>query len=56
MNTVTGDIGEIGVSARAQKPFEELPDVQIKYTPGIECERGRPDIVITLRDEGISLS
>lgn len=56
MHAVTGAIGEITASAQAQNTFEELPDARTQYTPDIECERGRPDVVITLRDEGISFS
>jgi hypothetical protein len=56
MHTVTGDIGEIAASAHAQNTFVELPDARTQYTPDIECVRGRPDVVITLRDEGIHFS
>lgn len=56
MHTISGAIGEIAVSAQAQNTVEELPDKRTQYTPDIECEGGRPDIVITLDDTEISFS
>lgn len=56
MHTVSGAIGEVAASAHAQNTLEELPDARTRYEPDIECDRGRPAIVITLRDERISFS
>jgi hypothetical protein len=56
MHTVSGGVGEIAASAHAQHTLEELPDARTQYAPEIECEQSRPDIVITLRDEGIGFS
>ena len=56
MDTLSGEIGEIAASAQAQGTVEELPDARTRYAPDIECNRGRPDVIVTLRDEGISFS
>lgn len=56
IDTISGAIGEIAVSAQAQNTVNELPDARTQYAPDLKCERGRPDVVITLRDERISFS
>lgn len=56
VDTVSGEIGEIAVSAQAQNTVGELPDARIRYSPDGECAGGRPDVVITLHEEGIGFS
>lgn len=56
MHTVSGTIGEVAASVQAQNTVEELPDAHTQFTPDTECDRERPDIVITLHDGGIRSS
>lgn len=53
---ITGEIGTVVATGTTKTSFRSLPDARTSYDPDRECQSGRPDLTITIGDDGMRFS